>query len=141
MDLNKNIDYEVLYKIIDEREAYYTEGVWYIRKYLNPNSSVEPIIYIYHFNLDGKVIDIHCGNYVYNEYHHDSVFTIKGWVIDKDSPICNVGKEETQEEMDCAIYNITPITEEEQKTLDNEIIKFLNDPTAYLKNKTSKGSI
>ena len=129
----KNMDYGVLYKFLDEREAYFTNGVWYISKYNNPKSSTEPIIYVHHFDLNGKIICTYCGNIINYSYQNGVEFTIKGWKIDKDSPISNVGKSDTMEELSFSMGTLTPVPSNEKINLNVEILNFLENPKEYLK--------
>lgn len=141
MDLNiEEIDYGVLYKFLDEKEAYFTKGVWYVCKYNNSNSPKEPIIYVYNFDLNGKIVAIYCGNLINYNYQNGVEFNIKGWKIDKDSCIPDVGKEKTMEEMTFSVMTLSSPTQEEIDLLSQEVIRFLSDPTTYFNNKKGKNN-
>ena len=136
MALNiEQMDYVRLYKFLDEKEAYFAHGVWYVCKYNNPKSSKEPIIYVYHFDLNGKVVAIYCGNLIKYDYQNGVEFSLKGWKVDKDSSISNVGSKETIEELTFSVMTLTELDESETSIIREEILCFLDDPMAYLNNK------
>lgn len=140
MGLNvQNLMHGVLYKIMDENDVYYTQGIWYLRKIVNPNTSNEPILYVYHFDLDGKLINIYCGHYVDIKNQNGVEFTINGWTIDKNSSIENVGNKNTIKEMTFSFNTLLPVTSIECDLLDREIMCCLEDPTKYFNNE-KKGS-
>ncbi len=142
MGLNvEQMHYEVLYRFLDERESYFAHGVWYVRKYNNSKSFQKPIMYIYHFDLNGKVVAIYCGNLIDYNYQNGVEFSIKGWKIDKESSIDDVGSQDTINEYTFSVMNLTTLSSPESEMVNDEILHFLEDPTAYLdtsNNKTSK---
>ena len=136
----KKMDFDVLYKILDEKDEYYEEGTWYVRKYYNSSRFREPIIYVYHLDLNGKILSIFCGNYINRKYQNKEDFSIKGWVIDKDSSIKDVGKKDTVKEMSFRWKTLTPQTPIEQDLIDIEILDLLEDPVTYFNSEKDKGS-
>lgn len=137
MGLNiKEMDFDALY----EKEDLSLQGALCIKKYYNSSNEDEPIIYVYDFDELGNVNAMYCGNYINREYQNEGEFSIKGWVIDKDSPINDVGKEETRKEFSFFFPSMRKLTEIEQFFVETTLLIYLADPTAYYNNENGKGS-
>ena len=132
----KELDFDALY----EKEDYSLQGALCIKKYYNSSNEDEPIIYVYDFDELGNVNAMYCGNYINREYQNEGEFSIKGWVIDKDSPMNDVGKEETRKEFSFFFPSIRKLTEIEQFFVETTLLIYLADPTAYYNNENGKGS-
>ena len=127
LDINR-MDYNTYYKTLDEKDMYFTTGVTYVAKYIDPKKHLfkkEPIIYVYYGKLIKK--DAQAG----------LEYSIMGWKIDKDTNMDDVGLKLTASEITCSWETLIPATPIETDLLNVEISNFLNNPTEYLNNKTT----
>ncbi len=133
LNINK-MDYNTLYKTLDEREMYYTTGITYVAKYKNLKKitlSKKPIIFTYNFDLDGKINYIVYGELINHKYQCGVEYSIMGWIIDKNSKIDEIGDKKNAREITCAHAGLTPISQNENELLNIEISKFLKNPVEY----------
>lgn len=137
----KRMEDNILYKTLDENEMYFTTGLTYIVKYGDSRKHLfpkKPIIYIYHFNSDGKIDSVSYGTLINKKYQSGTAYSIMGWTIDKDSNMNEIGLKETAHEIVCSWAKIEPTAPLENSLLNIEISNFFNDPIEYLNNQNIK---
>lgn len=139
LDINR-MDYNTYYKTLDEKDMYFTTGVTYVAKYIDPKKHLfkkEPIIYVYHFDNSSKIDYVIYGKLIKKDAQAGLEYSIMGWKIDKDTNMDDVGLKLTASEITCSWETLIPATPIETDLLNVEISNFLNNPTEYLNNKTT----
>ncbi len=129
LDINR-MDYNVLYKTLDERKMYFTTGITYVAKSFNSEKKLslkKPIIYVYNFDLEGKVNHVSFGKLMNLDCQNGVEYSILGWTIDKDSNIDEIGLKETAKEITCSWETLDPVSAEENEKLNKEILDFFEN--------------
>lgn len=140
LDIDR-MEHNVLYKTLDEREAYFTTGITYVAKckrFKKGLSLIKPIIYVYHFDLDGKLDCVLYGKLISRKYQCNVEYSILGWRINKNSNFDEIGLKETVEEITCSWERLEPASPQESEQLNKEICDFFNNPREYLKDDELK---
>lgn len=140
LNINK-MEYNTLYKTLDEREMYYTEGITYVAKYKDPRNfhlSRKPIIFTYNFDLDGRINNVVYGELINHKYQCGVEYSIMGWIIDKNSNFDEIGDKRTAREITCSKRDLIPLSQAESELLNSEISEFFNDPIEYFKKSKCK---
>lgn len=135
LDTNR-MNYNVLYKTLDEKEMYFTIGVTYIAKYVDSKRYLfkkEPIIYVYHFNTDGIIDSVSYGKLLNKGPQCGVEYTLMGWNINKDTNLEKVGLKKTAKEMTFSWETLTHATPIENNLLNIEISNFFDNPIEYFK--------
>ena len=133
LDINR-MNYNVLYKTLDERELYFTTGTTYVTRVLNmqKNSTIKnPIISVYHFTSDERIDYVVYGELINHSSQSGVEYSILGWKIDKDSNMNEIGLKETAKEIVCSWESLTPVELSKSELLKIEISKFTENPTKY----------
>ena len=131
LDINR-MNYNVLYKTLDERELYFTTGTTYVTRVLNmqKNSTIKnPIISVYHFTSDERIDYVVYGELINHSSQSGVEYSILGWKIDKDSNMNEIGLKETAKEIVCSWESLTPVELSKSELLKIEISKFTENPT------------
>lgn len=133
LNINK-IDYNTLYKTLDEREMYYTTGITYVAKYEDSRKfslSKKPVIFTYNFDLNGRINNIVYGELINHKYQCGVEYSIMGWIIDKNTNFNEIGDPKTAREITCSKRDLIPLSQAESELLNIEISKFLKNPVEY----------
>ena len=140
LDINR-LNYNTYYKTLDENKMYFTVGVTYIAKYAEPKRHLlkqKPIIYVYHFNADGKIDWVTYGKLLDIGPQCGVEYTLMGWTIQKDTDLEEVGLKRTAKEITLSYETLTPATATENDLLNTEISCFSDNPIEYFKNTEQK---
>ena len=140
LDINR-MNYNVLYKTLDEKESYFTTGTTYVTRVLNmqKNSTIKnPIISVYHFTSDERIDYVVYGELINHSSQSGVEYSILGWKIDKDSNMNEIGLKETAKEIVCSWSSLTPVESLKSELLKIEISSFFDNPIEYFKRNESK---
>lgn len=140
LNINK-MEYNTLYKTLDEREMYYTTGITYVAKYEDSRKfslSKKPVIFTYNFDLNGRINNIVYGELINHKYQCGVEYSIMGWIIDKNTNFNEIGDPKTAREITCSKRDLIPLSQAESELLNNEIYELFNDPIEYFKKSKCK---
>ena len=137
------MEYNTLYKIMDQKEGDYTTGTWYVSK-VEVDESIkkkypkETFIMVFNFDLNERIIKFIFGYINLIKYQRGTEFTVIGYVIDKDHyDFDNV----EIKDMLFSTERFEIVKEEESTLLKSVAIdEFFDDPEGYFKRTAELGS-